>query len=157
MWFPGIHDLSYEPPPHEAALPTLLRSGSVAGSLFCTSASSTVIASLHCQWQRRALVIALVIQKPRRTSAARIPCGFYVTRLDHISLPLLPHSRLVTYRPQTRTDRGHRSRRTNADLIQSSVKTLVARQREQERVTSARVVCCERVNRCLRQPLYNYF
>ena len=55
--------------------------------------------------------------------------GDFTSRVWIISLTL-PHSRLVTYRPRTRTGRGRCSRRTNADLIQSFIKTLVVRRRE---------------------------
>jgi hypothetical protein len=51
------------------------------------------------QRQQRTLVIALVIQKPRLTLSARVVCQFYLTRLDHTSLPFLPYLRLVTYHP----------------------------------------------------------
>ena len=114
VWLPGMHHPSYEPPSPVAASPMLLRSGSVNSKRAASSALRHSPQSLHCQWQRRTLLIALVIQKPRRTLAGRIICGFHVTRLDHISLPLLPHSRPVTYCPQTRAGQGHCSRRPNA-------------------------------------------
>ena len=159
VWLLGIQDPSYEPPPPEAASPTLLRSGFrqlKAGSLFCTSASSAVIASLHCQWQRRALVIALVIQN----QGTHWPPEFYVYFMSRIwityrshSCPIRDPSLIVLKREQARAAAAGVPMPISSALP-SNLGGLAAG--GGGRMMLVGVVYCERVSRRLRQLLDIY-
>ena len=86
-------------------------------------------------------------------------CGFYVTRLDHISLPLPPYPRLVDYRPRSQTGRSRRGCSSwipNFDVLQSFIKTLRVVARRDGRVTQVEVVRCERVHPYLRRHSHIY-
>ena len=152
MWFPGIHDLSYEPPPHEAALPTLLRSGSVAGSLFCTSAFSAV----------PSLSVATTRSRHRsRHQGAHWPPEFYadftsrvwITYLSHF-YPIRDSSLTVLKREQA----GAAAAGVQMPPISSSPLLFLGGLAAWGggRMMLVGVVYCEQVSRRLRQLLYIY-
>jgi hypothetical protein len=151
-----VQHTGYEPPPTEVASPTLSHSGSVnsrPGShppsvprqslTVSVTPPGAATRSLHPKcWRTRATSNSMLI-------------FLYGTHLDHISPPLPSHLRLISYRPlianRPMPQRLESQCRSPLVLLQNVGGQMARRDRRMKLVGA---VCCELVNRCLRQHSY---